>query len=579
MEEGSKEDGAPLEASEGGGGGLGLSAGGSPSAAAEAEVLETDPPVSTAAASFHPLKISFYEAVAKQLLDDELHEVAVALCGALHMRANNVLPPDLLFAIFKAAAFQPSADAAAAAAAAAAQRLLLHKAEAPSEGPLPTLGPPGGPPEADAVLRTTPASAAASAEGLFPLGPSRSGIGAGNSQQQQQHQQQRQWQLLRPRAVPPLTEEDQQLVFNPYPPSAEGGGPQGGPPGSPDTRGLEAQVSASIVCSANFKYPCISAACNGDLSLVVGGAFDGSVRLVSVKEQQAATPSGGPSGPPSARSAAGKTRVLLTHEGPVTAVAMGPHSRFCFSGSSDTTVKVFDLNPPRAKASGGLVATLRDVYPVTCVSPHPCGDFLYVGTAHPIVRLYDLNTMRAFASLRTPGALGAPGAPAHQRGPLTDVRPSQDGSVLAAASEDGSIHLFDGVTGHLVNRLPQAHNGMPVTSLRWSRSSRFILSAGSDGQTRIWDIRRGQQVLTFRTGERTDRRVTSVFLQNEAFIASVSGGEAGGALALFSSYTGARVTSFSSPLPSAADRPNAGVCALEASPFNFACVTGSADGE
>lgn len=86
-------------------------------------------------------------------------------------------------------------------------------------------------------------------------------------------------------------------------------------------------------------------------------------------------------------------------------------------------------------------ATLRDVYAITSLSPHPCGDFLYVGTAHPIVRLYDLNTLRAFASLRAPGAVGASGASAHQRGPLTDIRPSQDGSVLAAASEDGSIHV------------------------------------------------------------------------------------------------------------------------------------------
>ncbi|KAL8271823.1 hypothetical protein Esti_004213 [Eimeria stiedai] len=471
--------------------------------------------------SLHPLKVSFYEAVVKQLLDDELHEVAVALCGALHVRANNLLPPDLLFTIFKAAAFQPAQGAAAGAAAAAAQDLLLNSQAPPSR----PLGPPG---EQDTTL---PVAAQSDEPAAIPIdsespmaGPSRSGSGAEDSlssPQQQKQRHQRQWQPLRPRAVPPLAEGEQQLVFNPYP-SGEG---SGGSQGPPDTRGLEAHVSASIVSSAPCKYCCISAACNADMSLAVGGALDGSVRLLEVKEQQGPPPSVGPSGAPPTGRPSGKTRLLLTHEGPVNSVAIGPDSRLCFSGSSDTTVKIFDLSPPKTKTSGSLVATLRDVYPVTAVSPHPCGDYLYVGTAHPIVRLYDLKTLRAFASLRAPGAPGAPGAPVHQRGPLTDIRPSQDGSVLAAASEDGSIHLFDGVTGHLVNKLPNAHNGMPVTSLRWSRSGRFVLSAGLDGQTRIWDMRRGQQLLTFRTGERTDRRATSVFLQNEAFVASISGGE------------------------------------------------------
>lgn len=188
-----------------------------------------------------------------------LHEVAVALCGALHLRANNLLPPDLLFTVFKAAAFQPSQDAAAAAAAATAQSVLLG-----SGAPKETInaGPSGPAHDAD-VMPMTPSAAtsvAASADACSPMGPSRSGSLAENASSQQQQplapqRHQRQWQPLRPRAVPPLTEGEQQFVFNPYP-NPDGGGPQGGPTGAPDTRGLEAQVSATIVCSAPFKYVC-----------------------------------------------------------------------------------------------------------------------------------------------------------------------------------------------------------------------------------------------------------------------------------------------------------------------------------
>ncbi|KAL8432393.1 hypothetical protein ACSSS7_004643 [Eimeria intestinalis] len=581
-----------------------LSALGSPSepGGPPADVFGQGPPVSV---SLHPLKVSFYEAVVKQLLDDELHEVAVALCGSLHVRANNLLPPDLLFTIFKAAAFQPAqgTEAAAAAVAAATQRLLLNN-QAPSTKPPP--GPPGEPDNTGGPL-TPPLpeeAAAIPVDTDSPMeGPSGSGSGPEafmSSLQQQQHQQQRQqqqWQPLRPRTVPPLTEGEQQLVFSPYPTGEGSGGPQGGPQGAPDTRGLEAHVSASIISSTSCKYSCISAACSADMSLVLGGALDGSVRLLEVKEQHGGPPSGGPScgGPPTGRSP-GKTRLLVNHEGPadavdsVSAAAATPPSRSSTSAppkqkpqgaswvsstsssrssssiskSSSSRTRNNDSSsgsdgssssstPAQGTTAAAITelatarkslllppATLRDVYPITAISPHPSGDFLYVGTTHPIVRLYDLKTLRAFASLRSPGAPGVPGAPVHQRGPLTDIRPSQDGSVLAAASEDGSIHLFDGVTGHLVNKLPDAH--------------KFVLSAGLDGQTRIWDMRRGQQLLTFRTGERTDRRATSVFLQNEAFVASISGGELGGPLSLHSSFTGARVTSFVSPLPIPPDR-------------------------
>ncbi|XP_026192393.1 uncharacterized protein LOC34622536 [Cyclospora cayetanensis] len=421
--------------------------------------------------SLHPLKVSFYEAVAKQLLDDELHEVAVALCGALRVRANVALPPDLLFSIYKAAAFQPSQEVAGAAAALTAQNLLLGGS--PPDSDPATRGITGGSQESSGTSGALAAAGAAArtteeGETLSPTSPSRSGSLA----------EDRQWQPLRPRAVPPLTEGEQQLVFNPYP-NSEGRGP----PGAIDTRGLEAQVTSTIVCSASFQYVrmspscstqgCVSAACNGDMSVVVAGALDGSVRLLPVKsgrETPGATVGGPPSSSPPGGVAAGNARVLQKHDGPVSSVVLSPDSRICFSGSSDSTVKLFDISATKAKPAGGPI----------------------------------------------------------------------------------DLQLFDGVTGLLANKIPDAHNGMPVTSLMWSRSGRFLLSSGFDGHSRIWDVRRGQQLLAIRTGTRTDRRAVSVFLQTEAFIASFSGGDF---------------------------NKKSGICAMAASPFSFSAVTGTADGE
>lgn len=159
--------------------------------------------------------------------------------------------------LFKAAAFQPSQDAAAAAAAAAAQSLLLKSGASSTGGPT-SPGAQGPHIEADGAPVTPPAAAAAAAvgEASSPMGPSRSGSlaeGSASPFHQQQQRQQRHWQPLRPRAVPGITEGEQQFVFNPYP-HPEGAGNQGGPLGLPDTRGLEAQLSAAVICSASFKH-------------------------------------------------------------------------------------------------------------------------------------------------------------------------------------------------------------------------------------------------------------------------------------------------------------------------------------
>ncbi|CDJ37665.1 hypothetical protein, conserved [Eimeria tenella] len=360
-------------------------------AAAAAAAAETNGQQAAASAvSLHPLKIFFYEAVAKQLLDDELNEVAVALCDAMHLRANPLLPPDLLFSVFRAAAFQPSQEAAAAAAAATAQQLLLGKAPAKEAPAAPAEGASHAAERAAAAAATAATEGAASTEGDIAADTAAAAAtqeGAPTEQppqqqqqQQQQQRQQRTWQPLRTRAVPPITEAEQQFVFNPYPSPEGSGGPQGGPPGGPpggpqggplggplgpslDPLGSEALISATVVCSVNIENACLSTACSSDMSVAAAGALDGSVRLLLLKqiENNRGPLEGppGPLGPPGAPGAPGApegpSRLLHTHEGPVSSVAISPDSRICFSGSFDGTVKLFDISSTKNKPLGGPI--------------------------------------------------------------------------------------------------------------------------------------------------------------------------------------------------------------------------------
>jgi WD40 repeat protein len=88
------------------------------------------------------------------------------------------------------------------------------------------------------------------------------------------------------------------------------------------------------------------------------------------------------------------------------------------------------------------------------------------------------------------GATGAPiGTLTHEQ-PIYRMAFSPDGGTLATASEDGTVKLWDSVTGRLVRTLA-GHQG-PVTSARFGRDGTRIVSAGQDSSVRIWDAATGQ---------------------------------------------------------------------------------------
>lgn len=85
----------------------------------------------------------------------------------------------------------------------------------------------------------------------------------------------------------------------------------------------------------------------------------------------------------------------------------------------------------------------------------------------------------------------------HQ-GAITQIRYAKSGRVFATSSIDGSVRIWDGVSGQCVRTIDNAHNGTAVSSVRMLQNERFVLTAGMDSTMRLWDVSNGKTVVEYR---------------------------------------------------------------------------------
>ena len=169
--------------------------------------------------------------------------------------------------------------------------------------------------------------------------------------------------------------------------------------------------------------------------------------------------------------------VYPQHEGQVSAVAWSPDGKTLASGSSDKTVKLWDL------ATGKLFATLQGhTETVYSVAWSPDGKTVASGSFDKTVKLWESATGKLLATLQ--GHTGA----------VESVAWSPDGKILASGSRDETVRLWESVTGKLLATL-QGHTDS-VRKVAWSPDGKTVASGSSDKTVKLWESATGKLLAT-----------------------------------------------------------------------------------
>lgn len=302
--------------------------------------------------------------------------------------------------------------------------------------------------------------------------------------------------------MPPIGPREEHLVFNKIKPDEEKLNDEGTFPSVHlvASRTVYQSVHKGMVRSVRF---------SPDGRFVATGSADCSVKVFECSKMRSVGLHGlDNKGENTEASMKSVVRSFVDHQGVVSATVFHPTKPSLITGAYDKQIKIWDLSKPTSQMKPQAV--LQDVHPVRCLEIHPSGDFLFVGGGHQVIRLYDLATLNCFTAFQVTD---------HHTGPINDIRCTSDGRVVASASQDGVVKLWDSVSNRVINNLEAPHGGTPVTQIRWSRNLRCFLTAGCDGRTRMWDSRTGKCLFALGIGPRSCDYSRATFCCHERYVA------------------------------------------------------------
>uniref|UniRef100_A0A182PE04 Cleavage stimulation factor subunit 1 n=1 Tax=Anopheles epiroticus TaxID=199890 RepID=A0A182PE04_9DIPT len=258
----------------------------------------------------------------------------------------------------------------------------------------------------------------------------------------------------------------------------------------------------------SHKQACRAGCFSGDGQLVATGSMDASIKILDV-DRMLAKSAPEDMEPGREQQAHPVIRTLYDHTDEVTYLEFHPKDQILASGSRDHTVKLFDISKASIKKAHKV---LSDCVPVRCIAFHPTGDYMAVGTEHNVLRMYDVHTAQCFVSA----------IPAQQHNSaITCVRYAVNAKIYATGSMDGSIKLWDGVSGRCINTFAQAHDGAEICSVVFTKNGKYLLSSGMDSLVKLWELSTSRCLIAY-TGAGTtgkqEHQTQAIFNHTEDYV-------------------------------------------------------------
>ena len=167
-------------------------------------------------------------------------------------------------------------------------------------------------------------------------------------------------------------------------------------------------------------------------------------------------------------------RSLAGHTAAVSALRFSPDGTKLFSGSLDKSIRVWQV------ADGAPVGRIDTPQPVQALAVLGAGERIASGGGDNNIRVW---TSPAGAAKSLAGLTGA----------ATAAALTPDKKLLAVATAEGPIQIFDLATGQVAKTL-SGHAGA-VTGLRFQANSARLVSGGADKTLRVWDVASGQGIV------------------------------------------------------------------------------------
>ncbi|MGK7900240.1 MAG: WD40 repeat domain-containing protein, partial [Hormoscilla sp.] len=177
-------------------------------------------------------------------------------------------------------------------------------------------------------------------------------------------------------------------------------------------------------------------------------------------------------------------QTFIGHSGAVMAVCESADGRYGFSGSTDKSIKQWDI------ATGKCLRTLEGHQgPVRSLALSPDGSQLLSGSFDRSLKLWDIASGKCLLTMT-----------GHQK-EVMSVEISADGKYALSGSRDQTVKLWELETGALVKefpeRLPDAEaeeelNSGDIYAVSLSPDMGIALSGTADGILQIWEVQTGK---------------------------------------------------------------------------------------